>query len=302
MAPSFSPEDVQKKLEAILASGNRQATARCTLFCAELVEAARQDERQQMRDRNPSSSNSPRLAGVDGGAWTRGFFGESFLHSKEASKFAQQPTLDKCNTERTSDRDCEWVLRTAFTIRNKVTQRRQESAEADVPEVVDEGVARRRAVSMSKRPPPATVLDPELVERIGRFRNMVQLAMGLWQERLLDEDKCLSRSATTRCDQKPKAKAGKRKWAARTMAVSMDAGPLAEPVTGQSPFRHLIAPSRDLSANNLELPNDGAGDRISASSNKSVTPKSRKELHEDLGRELEQLAKDLRSAQIIKSC
>ncbi|CAE7726369.1 KIN14D, partial [Symbiodinium microadriaticum] len=70
---------------------------------------------------------------------------------------------------------------------------------------------------------------------------------------------------------------------------------------GQSPYRHLISSSSTLSAKNLELEAEPTGDRTVASSVKPATPKSRRELHEDLGRELEQLAKDLRNAQIIKS-
>ncbi|CAE7600888.1 unnamed protein product [Symbiodinium pilosum] len=292
---SFSAEAVQSKLEAILASSHRQVAARCTLYCAELVEAAREDERQQIRDRQIAQM-SPGSAG----AWTRGFFGDSFPHQETQNpKLAQQPTLDQCHTDRTTDRDCEWILRTAFEIRNKVVQRRRSSKEAlQSLEEVDlvEEATRSRAVSMSKKQVPS-ILDPALVERINYFRHMVQNAIRLWQDKLLDDTPSLSRSATVF----PGNVQGKAaKWSARTdLAPCLDSESLEE--SGRSPYRHLISSCSTLSAKNLDLPTEPTGDRTAASSVKSTTPKSRRELHEDLGRELEQLAKDLRNAQIIKS-
>eukprot|EP00913_Durusdinium_trenchii_P015029 g14095.t1 len=77
---------------------------------------------------------------------------------------------------------------------------------------------------------------------------------------------------------------------------------------GQSPYRHLITPSPSGSGNHLEPPNGKPVERTRPMapedgpiSPASATPKSRKEVQEDLGRELAQLAEDLRNAQIISS-
>ncbi|OLQ04777.1 hypothetical protein AK812_SmicGene12035 [Symbiodinium microadriaticum] len=109
----FCGETVQSELEAILASGHRQVAARIALYCSELVEAAREliyfvgdpgeaareDERQQLRDRQ--------LAAGAGGQ-----------------------TGDGTGA---TDRDCVWILRTAFSIRNKaVIQRGKDEALVDV--------------------------------------------------------------------------------------------------------------------------------------------------------------------------
>ncbi|CAE7371321.1 KIN12C [Symbiodinium natans] len=174
MATKFCGQTVQTELEAIIAGSQRQVAARCTLYCTGLVEAAREDERQQLRDRQIA-------AGADsGGAWTRGFFGDSFAASRPApeasQKLVQQPTLDKCRADRTTDKDCEWILRTAFSIRNKVIQRRRES-EVDA-DAAEEAVARSRAVSMSKKQAPA-ILDPKLVEQLAwtftKYRQWTEL-------------------------------------------------------------------------------------------------------------------------------
>ncbi|CAE7250864.1 unnamed protein product [Symbiodinium microadriaticum] len=96
----FCGETVQSELEAILASGHRQVAARIALYCSELVEAAREDERQQLRDRQ--------LAAGAGGQ-----------------------TGDGTGA---TDRDCVWILRTAFSIRNKVIQRGKDEGAADAAE------------------------------------------------------------------------------------------------------------------------------------------------------------------------
>jgi len=285
MGPTrFCGETVQSELEAILASGHRQAAARIALYCSELVEAAREDERQQLRDRQLAAGTDGRSAGQSGD-------GTGLRSSPEASqKLEQQPTLDQFHTDRATDRDCEWILRTAFSIRNKVIQRGKVEGAADAGEAQ---ATRSRAVSMSKKQQPA-VLDPNLVERISFFRRMVQCAIRLWQETLLDDTPSLSRSATV-CPGVLQSKAAKL-----SARIDESESPHAA-AGGQSPYRHLISSSSIISARNLELEAEPTSDRTVASSAKPATPKSRRELHEDLGRELEQLAKDLRNAQIIKS-
>jgi len=284
MAPTrFCGETVQSELEAILASGHRQVAARIALYCSELVEAAREDERQQLRDRQLAAG----AGGQTGDGTGLRPSPEAAQKSAEAAqKLAQQPTLDQFHTDRATDRDCVWILRTAFSIRNKVIQRGKDEGAADAAEAQ---ATRSRAVSMSKKQQPA-VLDPNLVERISFFRRMVQSAIRLWQETLLDDTPSLSRRATV-CPGVLQSKAAR---------IDESESPHAG-AGGQSPYRHLISSSSTLSAKNLELEAEPTGDRTVASSVKPATPKSRRELHEDLGRELEQLAKDLRNAQIIKS-
>ncbi|CAE7923760.1 KIN14D, partial [Symbiodinium necroappetens] len=117
MAPTrFCGETVQSELEAILASGHRQVAARIALYCSELVEAAREDERQQLRDRQLAAG----AGGQTGDGTGLRPSPEAAQKSAEAAqKLAQQPTLDQFHTDRATDRDCVWILRTAFSIRNK---------------------------------------------------------------------------------------------------------------------------------------------------------------------------------------
>eukprot|EP00435_Cladocopium_sp_Y103_P010869 s3028_g2.t2 len=169
---SFNAKEVQGRLEAILAGNQRQVAARCALYCSELVEAAREDERRAARERHrelrePLTSATPVRSGElrdDGGAWTRGFFGDSFAKSPEvpsARAFVQQPTLDSCHAERTNDRDCVWILRTAFAIRNKVINQRRlkESEIPELPKEIEEDAPSTSSLRHAK-----TILDPKLVE------------------------------------------------------------------------------------------------------------------------------------------
>ncbi|CAE7945991.1 KIN14D [Symbiodinium sp. KB8] len=125
----FCGETVQSELEAILASGHRQVAARIALYCSELVEAAREDERQQLRDRQLAAG----AGGQTGDGTGLRPSPEAAQKSAEAAqKLAQQPTLDQFHTDRATDRDCVWILRTAFSIRNKVIQRGKDEALVDV--------------------------------------------------------------------------------------------------------------------------------------------------------------------------
>lgn len=305
---TFNAKEVQQNLEAILASNHRQVAARCALLCAELVEAAREDERRLARERvaaaqsqvrdltSSPTTTTPRYR--DTGAWTKGFFGDSLARAAETRGYGQQPTLDRCHAERTNDRDCVWILRTAFDIRNKVISKRRLKESGEFSKEIEEDPP-----STSSLKQPKTLLDPKLVERIRLFREMVQKAVGLWQERLLDDTPSLTRSATADCEGRPVEKdkpPPRHSWDGRTMRTE-NLGTQSLPA-GQSPYRHLITPSPSGSGNHLEPPNgkpvERTGEPISPA---SATPKSRKEVQEDLGRELAQLAEDLRNAQIISS-
>lgn len=319
---NFNAKEVQGRLEAILAGNQRQVAARCALYCSELVEAAREDERRAARERHRERERDLREAERapargelrdDGGGWTRGFFGDSFAKSPEVPSnraFVQQPTLDSCHAERTNDRDCVWILRTAFTIRNKVINQRRlkESQGPELPKEIEEEAPSTSSLRYAK-----TILDPKLVERIVFFRDMVQRAVGLWQERLLDDTPCLTRSATTDCQaslSKALPSLPRHSWDGRTtdsvalpdpvqharsVTEGANGSSQAEMPVGKSPYRHLISP--------LEPPNGSpkADKTRMLDSPLSASPKSRKEVQEDLGRELAQLAEDLRNAQIISS-
>ncbi|CAJ1330462.1 unnamed protein product [Effrenium voratum] len=173
--PVFSAAEVQSKLEAILASTNRQVAARSALLCSELVEAAREDERRlarermtQLREISSPRASSP-LRADPGLAWSRGFFGDHFAREGEEADMKptgsrrgalarqarlQQPHLDHQHTERTNDRDCEWILRTALNIRDQVIQRRMST------DTVEASLER-----FTPKPPAEAdkvVLDPEM--------------------------------------------------------------------------------------------------------------------------------------------
>jgi len=312
----FNAKEVQGRLEAILAGSHRQVAARCALYCAEVVEAAREDERRLARERSSAAQSqlrdlqsprtiSPRYRADTESAWTRGFFGDSFAKSVEARGYVQQPTLDRCHADRTNDRDCVWILKTAFQIRNKVINERQ-LKESTYPKEIEEDLPSTSSLKHAK-----TNLDPKLVERIVFFRDMVQRAVGLWQERLLDDTPCLTRSATTDCeDRLSKALPAlpRHSWDGRTESPVAHHHSVTEgaeevdPPTKKSPYRHLIS---SASGKRLEPPNGKSSGpekpERTLDSPVSATPKSRKEVQEDLGRELAQLAEDLRNAQIISS-
>lgn len=306
-----------------MAGNQRQVAARCALYCSELVEAAREDERRAARERREREREAREAAPArsgelrdDGGAWTRGFFGDSFAKSREvpsARAFVQQPTLDSCHAERTNDRDCVWILRTAFTIRNKViNQRRLKASESpELPKEIGEEAPSTSSLRYAK-----TILDPKLVERIVFFRDMVQRAVGLWQERLLDDTPCLTRSATTDCQaslSKDLPSLPRHSWDGRTtdlpdpvhharsVTEGANGSAQAEMPVGKSPYRHLISATPVLSEPPNGSPKGAAERPRTLDSPLSASPKSRKEVQEDLGRELAQLAEDLRNAQIISS-
>ncbi|CAJ1326869.1 unnamed protein product, partial [Effrenium voratum] len=105
---------------------------------------------------------------------------------------------------------------------------------------------------------------------------------------------------------------------ARTKADSLaEAAPSTPAAATKSPYRHLISSSsaKQLEPASPKSPAErspkqpsaaspvASSDRAPASpSDKANTPKNRKELHEDLGRELAQLAEDLRNVFTSAGC
>ncbi|CAJ1385904.1 unnamed protein product [Effrenium voratum] len=167
--PVFSAAEVQSKLEAILASTNRQVAARSALLCSELVEATKTSgqndsfQMTQLREISSPRASSPLRADP-------GFFGDHFAREgEEAARQArlQQPHLDHQHTERrwerTNDRDCEWILRTALNIRDQVIQRRMAGSPREVGRIWK---------------PPAeadkVVLDPEMEKIQTHLRPLAQ--------------------------------------------------------------------------------------------------------------------------------
>eukprot|EP00931_Biecheleriopsis_adriatica_P120261 TRINITY_DN95379_c0_g1_i1.p1 TRINITY_DN95379_c0_g1~~TRINITY_DN95379_c0_g1_i1.p1 ORF type:complete len:363 (-),score=79.10 TRINITY_DN95379_c0_g1_i1:49-1137(-) len=361
MAPSaFNAAEVQSRLEEILTHSNRTAAARCALFCAELAQAAREEERELLRARQLASSAreaSPPRAASEGralepafsaGAWSRGFYGDSFVRRRKpaAEEDAQDgiqdviktsltttsraslilpedmakraPTIDMLCAERTSDRDCQWILRAAFAIRGRI-QRVQDANKGLEAEQATPSRPRKASKARESLARPADdgaeeetkneeqeQVDPQLIERIMNFCTIVRIARGLPQED--DPGKASSAStalpalsqsqtAAKQDDDAPVEVKAESSQRSQPRPVPPAAAPLSPPrPQPKSPV--ATTPQAQSLGNPTQT---GSSPGTDSPSKKVLSPLNRKELHEELSRELAQLAADLRNAQIITS-
>eukprot|EP00933_Yihiella_yeosuensis_P074530 TRINITY_DN83483_c0_g1_i1.p1 TRINITY_DN83483_c0_g1~~TRINITY_DN83483_c0_g1_i1.p1 ORF type:complete len:354 (-),score=53.07 TRINITY_DN83483_c0_g1_i1:58-1119(-) len=346
---SSSPQfvDLTAQLEGAILEGSRQTAARCSLICSELIQAAREDERQALRDRLRESGGTslPSAAKEDyAKAWAYGFFDprQKAIRSED-DKPSLSSLLDAVPSRGGPGVvDIEWIVRTSFRIMEFRKALREGGESGEV-----EASAPKPAPEANPEP-----VDEEMREQLVLFGKLIRTAKKLWQEKLLQDQPSVKRRATVNMGKSSGSTSSTAKWKHETTGhapgrqqtqmiggsllasdegrqvltplpplkeddIRSKSGAIKEAVrevlqdrsprkvrlddsdtsVDQSPPRPPRSAKTQVEIGRVSSP-DTSPSKVSRARSAGALA-SKKDLHNDLSRELAELAEDLRKAQII---
>lgn len=294
---SYLP-DIQSQIEVLFGERNRDVVQGCARLCAQFAQAAREDERNiilqqlQLQDGHRHREVHLQASAVTASpslSWSRGFYDADKLKGTATSS----TTTFHERGEKTGHSDLEIaeILRDAFRIKEKV----QEALRSSTKDLIEEAS-----------------VAPEKPKRRTNLQSLVRLTNLLWQDKLLDDnDSKHRRRATIATIEVPNLQENdspqhaamssmnrSRTWAAKEEVYPTE--PVAVAEQSHSPTKYtILSPLKAAPQSGLKTPEPRSPSIRGIVG--SLSPQQRRELHEDLSKELAALTEELRKAQIIHS-